>query len=269
MLKSVLPILMFLFTAAAAFGQMCEPDQMYADSSSGVYPAPYDPDLSPDGGITECAIIGQPFSFDFTIVVGDTITFGAFSFPLDSIKINEVQGLPVGLNYICNPPNCTFEKNTLSCAGLFGTPTSANTPGEYELTIVGAAFVNGSPLPFPISFPDDNLAPGSYAINLLADDTTPCPLTAVSESFQGRMSMEVMPNPASGVATLEISSIFSGNFELRVLDLLGRTVHQEQVEVLAGKQNLQINCTEFSEGMHLVFLSNQEGYLTQKLMIQR
>ncbi len=268
MLKSVLPVFLFVFTTVLSFGQMCEPNEMYADSTSGVYPAPYEPDLSPDGGITECAIVGQPFSFDFTVVVGDTITFGAFSFPLDSIKINEVQGLPVGLNYICNPPNCTFEKNTLSCANLFGTPTSDNVPGEYALTIVGAAFVNGSPLPFPISFPDDNLAPGSYSINLLADDTTPCPVSAVSESFKGLMSMDVMPNPASGEATLEISSIFAGNFELRVLDLLGRTVHQEKVEVLAGKQRLKINCAEFSEGMHLVFLSNQEGYLTQKLMVQ-
>lgn len=268
MLKPVLPILIFLLTAAVSFGQMCEPNEMYADSTSGVYPAPYDPDVSPDGGIKECAIIGQPFSFDFTIVVGDTITFGAFSFPLDSIKINEVQGLPEGLNYICNPPTCTFEKNTLSCANLFGTPTSANTPGEYQLTIVGAAFVNGSSLPFPISFPDDNLAPGSYAINVLADDTTPCPVSAVSESFRGLMSMELMPNPASQEATLEISSIFTGNFELRVLDLLGRTVHRESVEVLAGKQRLQINCADFSEGMHLVFLSNHEGYLTQKLMVQ-
>ncbi len=268
MLKSVLPILLFAVSSVVAFGQMCEPNEMYADSTSGVYPPPYEPDVSPDGGITECAIIGQPFSFDFTIVVGDTITFGAFSFPLDSIIINEVQGLPVGLNYICNPPNCTFEKNTLSCANLFGTPTSDNNPGEYELSIVGAAFVNGSPLPFPISFPDENLAPGSYSINLLADDTTPCPLTAVSESFKGRMSMELMPNPAAGIVTLEISSMFVGDFDLRVLDLLGRAVHQSKVTLTAGTQQLQIDCAEFGEGMHLVFLSNEEGYLTQKLMIQ-
>lgn len=268
MIKSVLPIFLFLVSSVLAFGQTCEPNEMYADSTSGVYPPPYEPDLTPNGGITECAIINQPFSFSFTIVVGDTIKFGAFAFPLDSIKITEVQGLPIGMNYVCNPPNCTFEKNTLSCANVFGTPTSMNTPGEKPLSIVGSAFINNSPLPFPISFPDANLAPGTYSINLLADDTTPCPVTAVSESYQGILSMTLMPNPASGNATLEISSMFSGNFDLRVLDLFGRTVHQEAVEVVAGKQNIQIDCSDFSEGMHLVFLSNQNGYLTQKLMIQ-
>lgn len=268
MLKFVLPVLILLSSVVFSFGQMCEPDQTYADTTSGVYPPPYDPELSPYGGIRECAIIGQPFSFDFTIVVGDTITFGAFSFPLDSIRINEVQGLPVGLNYICNPPTCSFGKNSLNCANLFGSPTSANAPGEYQLTIVGAAFVNGSPLPFLISFPDDNLAPGTYAINLLADDITPCPVSVVSESFKGVMNMAVVPNPASQTATLEISSMFSGNFKLSVIDLLGQTNYQEDVEVLVGNQKLTINCENFTPGMHIVMLSNQQGFLTQKLVVQ-
>ncbi|MFQ5448097.1 MAG: hypothetical protein ACE5FF_14330, partial [Saprospiraceae bacterium] len=94
---------------ALASAQDCQPDEIYADSSNGVYPLPYDSIISPNGGINECAVIGQPYEFTFTVVVGDTFTFGAFSFPLDSISVTSVQGLPEGLNYACNPAtSCSF-----------------------------------------------------------------------------------------------------------------------------------------------------------------
>lgn len=268
MAKTLLSYAFLILFAWNTNGQSCTPDQTYADSTSGVYPPPYDPVESPHGGIRQCAIIGQPFSFDFTVVVGDTIRFGSFAFPLDSIRITEVQNLPVGLNYICNPPTCSFPKNSVACANLFGAPTSTNSPGAYDLKIIGEAFVNGSSLPFPMEFPNAQLAPGKYTIHLLADDTTPCPVTAVSEAFQGRMSMLLMPNPASNAVMLKISSMLSGNFRLRVIDLLGRATHQQMLNLQPGEQSLQIDCSLFTPGIYTVMLSNEKGFLTEKLVIQ-
>ncbi len=268
MIKTLLSISLSLFLAWTSMGQSCTPDQTYADSTAGVYPPPYDPMESPQGGIRQCAIIGQPFSFDFTVVVGDTIRFGAFAFPLDSIRITEVQNLPVGLNYVCNPPTCSFLKNTVGCANLFGSPTSTNSPGTYDLKIIGEAYINGSSLPFPLEFPNAQLAPGKYTIHLLADDTTPCPVTAVSEAFRGKMHMLITPNPASEQITLKISSMFSGNFHLRVIDLLGRSAHQQTLGLQAGESSIQISCSDFAPGLYTVVLSNADGYLTEKLVIQ-
>jgi len=267
-MKKLMLTLLSLSFLGLVSAQDCDPNQIYADSSNGIYPLPYDSIISPNGGITECAIIGQPYEFVFTIVVGDTLTFGDFKFPLDSIRVISVDGLPVGLNYACSPSTCSFPSNSFSCAVIYGTPTGANTTGDYDLTIVGEAFINGSPLPLGLNFPDPNLLPGKYTLKLLPDDGTPCSTTDARESLAGKVSLTSRPNPTAGPLQIEISSKLFGKFNFKVLDLLGQTVYNSSIELTEGRNQFDFDGSQLSDGMYIIMLEGEAGSLTHKITIQ-
>lgn len=259
--------LLFAFSTTFLSAQTCTPDLSYADSTAGVYPKPYDADLNPTGGITECAVIGEYFQFDLTVVINDTLTVGAFSFPLDSIIISEVQGLPTGLSYGCVPANCHYLKNTINCAFIYGTPTAGNAPGAYDMKIIGSAYVNGSSLPFPLEFPNAALAPGKYTIYLLANASDPCAATSV-KTLEGQVGIRTQPNPTAGPVQVEIDSKLNGKFDLRVVDLLGQVVELRSVEVSTGKNVVDFDGSHLPNGLYLLHLQNGQGFVTQKMTIQ-
>ncbi len=266
-MKQLVLTFLLLIPMSIMHAQVCEADMSYADSSAGVYPLPYDADLNPGGGITECAVIGKFYQFDFTIVIGDTLTVGGFSFPLDSIIVSAVEGLPQGISFSCKPSNCHYLKNTIGCAAIYGTATGANPIGDYELKIKGSAFINGSSLPLPLEFPNASLAPGKYIVRLLASDTEPCNLTAVN-TLEKQVSIRTMPNPTNGYALIDIASETAGNFNFRVVDLLGNVVESRQVQIFNGKNQLEFDGSHLPNGMYLLMLQNEKGYVTQKLTIQ-
>lgn len=262
-------LLALCFCACATFlnAQTCTPDPAYADSSAGVYPKPYDLATNPGGGITQCAVIGEYFQFDLTVVINDTLTIGTLSFPLDSIVINEVTGLPIGLSHGCIPSNCHFLKNTLSCAYIYGTPTAANAPGAYDMIIKGSAYINGSSLPLPLEFPNAALAPGKYTIHLNANASDPCAVTG-TKNLDGQVSITTMPNPTAGMTQIQINSQITGLFQMQVVDLLGKRIEQRQVGIVAGENVVDFDASNLVNGLYLVQLQNETGFVTQKLAVQ-
>lgn len=263
-------LLALCFSLSATFlaAQTCTPDQAYADSTAGVYPKPYDAATNPNGGITECAVIGEYFQFDLTVVINDTLTIGALSFPLDSIIITDVTGLPTGLSHGCIPTNCHFLKNTLSCAYIYGTPTASNAPGAYDMTIKGNAFISGSSLPFALEFPNPALAPGKYTIHLNANASDPCTVSTGTNSLEGKVGINTMPNPTAGPTKIGISSQVDGQFQLQVVDLLGQRMSQQVVSISTGENVVDFDASQLANGLYLVQLFNESGMVTQKLAVQ-
>jgi hypothetical protein len=249
--------------------QACVADSLYADSSAGVYPKPYEADLNPSGGITKCAVIGEFFQFDLTIVIGDTLTIGAFSFPLDSIIVTTVEGLPQGISHACTPSNCHYVKNTIGCAAIYGTPTAANAPGDYDLKIKGSAFINGSSLPLPLEFPNAALAPGKYTITLNALPSDPCIYTTSTNDLQEKLSVRMLPNPASDNAVMEIQAGISGDFELQIASLYGQVMSTRKVSVARGENRLPLDVSALPNGLYAVLLKGKQGILSQPLSVQR
>jgi Secretion system C-terminal sorting domain len=247
--------------------QDCTPDPQYADSTAGVYPKPYDAATNTGVGITECAVIGQNFQFNLTVVINDSLTIGTTSYPLDSIVISQVTGLPVGMTYSCDPANCHFLKNTLSCASIYGIPTGANAPGAYDMVIKGSAYINGSSFPLPLEFPNPLIAPGKYTIYLNANANDPCAATA-TKNLEGQVSITTLPNPTAGIAQIKINSQLNGQFQLRVVDLLGKRIEQRQVSIPTGENQFELEASHLPNGLYLLQLQNEKGFVTQKLAVQ-
>ena len=268
-MKKVLFTLLAFLPIAFLAAQQCEPDPFYADST-GVYPLPKS-DTNPDGGITECAVIGEPYSFVFTVAVGDSITVDLLgspvTLPLDSVVVNEVAGLPDGINYVCEPSNCSFPKNSLGCALLTGTPLSSVTPQDYPLVITGTAYFPVFPSTFVIEFPGQ-FFPGEYILRVLANNTEVCGLVPTKEVLADKVSMTINPNPVSGLSQIEINSDVFGDFDLQIVDLLGKEAHHENVNLTTGKNRVAFDGSGLSNGLYILVLENELGKVSQKILIQ-
>ena len=203
----------------------CEPDPIYKDSAAGIYPRPITA-MNPNGGIDKIACIGHPYEFIFTVSMpdtvvvpidtnGNTLTVGLFSGRIDTT--GAIDGLPEGIDYACNPPDCIFEKNTIGCLVLRGTPSPNNQVGEYRpiihmrlSTILGV---------FNVDFPGD-FFPGEYILRL--DDSACVSSNILIPSEQHELS--IFPNPTSGEIRLKYAGEISENSSIHIIHSSGMLV---------------------------------------------
>ncbi|MCP4120651.1 MAG: hypothetical protein GY751_02735, partial [Bacteroidetes bacterium] len=285
-MKKIFTFFLFTFSGLLLHAQNCTPDPAYAGGSAGVYPLPYDPATNPDGGIDEIACIGQPYEFTFTSV-SDTFIFQGNTYVLDSFILTGVSGLPEGLDFACEPSNCTLYFGEMGCMSIYGTPTAANAPGEYPLTINGTAFLPG--FTFNLTFPNPSISPGTYSITL-EDPGSPncsgCGLSATtsvenascSTSCDGSATIipsggtgpyEYLWDEASGnQTTATITNLCPGDYSVTVSDQFNCS-HIETVTITANPDmllsfsgNTSLNCFGDDDGSIMVTVKNGEAPFT-------
>lgn len=271
-MKKLIFTLSLLLTASivlqAQFGA-CVPDPSFQDSVAGVYPLPYDATATPDGGIQDSACLNKDYQFVFTAVVGDTLTLGPTSLILDSIRINNVAGLPGGFSYNCSTPNCTFAQNTIGCAVIFGKATNPADLGPHDLTISATLFSSG--LPITLAFPNPLIAPGKYTLYVLPEDNTNCSVY-INSTFEVNSAFETMrniPNPFSHQTTIEVQSRESGLYQFQVRDMLGRAVHTRPVQVFEGLNLIDFDGAGLPDGLYLYSFSNGASIASGKMVVRK
>lgn len=278
-MKQLLLFTLFICSTFSLTAQtpLCVPDSLYRDSSAGVFPSPRNME-NPDGGIDKPACINTDYEFVFTFKVPSTFEFGGATLGLDSIVVDTtasemaVGGLPDGLNWGCNPPNCVFDPimDSLGCLVIYGSSAPSNGVGDYPLTI--ATTVHTSFLPLELSFPNSTIpgADGDYTIELFAEGSPECnPTTSTQEIFESRFSIGVRPNPFSHFSTIEINALQSEELFFSVSDLLGKRIHAEVVNVVEGQNTLEFDGSKLTEGVYVYTLSSSYGVISNKLLIQR
>lgn len=268
------PLFLFLFVNSMNAQDQCVPDSMFRDSMVGVYPPPLN-DMNPDGGIDESACINAPFLYTLTIKVPTTLIFNGVPIGVDSIVASTegaISGLPEGLRYTCNPPNCVFDPlvDSLGCLLLRGTATDVNTPGDYELTLMVDIF-NDSPFnPLMLTFPNTFFegADGQYILTLEPEGSTNC-LVGTNDLFAEKFSIQQSPNPFSYFTTLNIESESTEDLSFDVYDLLGKRVYQETVRIYEGSNSIEFDGSSLEEGIFIYTLGNKEGLVSGKMTISR
>ena len=154
--------------------QNCTPDSSFVDAPLGLYPTPFDESVFPDGGLADFpATIGMPYELTFTVKLTDRVNISPLNFDLDSFALNNMDailGLPIGLDYACNPPNCVFPDSVLGCIIISGTPIEANRVGDYNLQVMGELFANGTGSSLDFDFPSTSV-PGEYVLSLNRSDS--------------------------------------------------------------------------------------------------
>lgn len=267
-MKRVLLILLAFAPVAFLQAQVCEPNPVFTDTT-GVFPIPK-VDSIPGSGITECAVIGEPYNFTLTIVVGDSLTLPILGRrPLDKVTVTNVTGFPAGITYACEPGNCIFEESSNGCAVLTGTALASNAPGDYQLTVfVTIKFADPQfPQSVDVTFPG-SAAPGEYILRLLATNTEECGLVSSTKTLNEQVSVSISPNPTTGPVQVNINADVAGDFKLRVVDLLGQAVHHQAVAIQTGSNQVSFDGSSLANGLYIVVLENELGAISQKLRIQ-
>jgi hypothetical protein len=254
-------------SALSAQTPACVPNKLYKDSAAGVYPLPYDEALNPKGGITKPACLGKPYEFVFTIKVSDTISLLGNRLRLDDVTLattGAITGLPVGITYACDPPNCTFLKNTTGCAVLKGTTTAPI--GNYDLTITGKANVEifGAQ---PVTFPG-LIAPGKYTVGVVAATNAACQTSALL-GVDEIAAMSAAPNPANLSTLITIESVQTGLYDFSVYNLMGQSVYHTPLSIEAGINRVKLSTEDLPNGVYIYKLSRDNKQLSSKLVVNK
>ena len=105
--------------------------------------------------------------------------------------------------------------------------------------------------------------PGSFRFQLIGSEATTVGIEELDPS-----SVNIFPNPNNGIFNISASiNIQNGLFEM--LDLQGRTVHQQNINLIIN-QNFEIDLSNLKSGIYFVYLfdRNENALLTKKVVIK-
>jgi len=203
------------------------------------------------------ATAGVPYNQIVTVIPPSSFTYNNQTVNIAKIKITQVQNLPNGLTYQCNPSNCEFTVTnpiTRYCILLSGTPT---TPGTYPLTIrvVPYILVLGVPTALPEQVDDTSLvmivnqASGYEIVNTTKFTVLP-----------------PYPNPFTSTVKLSVYSPSTNNVVLQLYDVLGNLVYEEKAVVPKGEYTFKFDGTCLKKGVYIYKINTGKEYYVKQLI---
>ena len=267
-------ILLLVAAALVCFSQinaqLCTPDPVFPDTLVPVNPPPYDT-VTMTGGIPLPACIDEPYEMTFSFLVPDTLVVSGLTVAVSYLRLNTtgaITGMPFGLSYTCNPPNCTYYANTLGCSLITGTPTANNAAGDYPLVINAFAALPPPFGEFPITIGGpSSVFPGEYVLEL----RTQANCLVGSSDLATDFSVVVSPNPTDGQTIISVKAAQNmDNVQMTVTDLMGRNIETRSIALQGGTtNNIQFDGTKLPEGMYLCTLRQGSQTTVTKIVIAR
>lgn len=235
MIKKLLSITIALvvITSISVVAQItCVPDGQY--TAAGVYPDTLvglpcaETDEAYETTITVIAPVDSLYDLGFPIGVInatiDSIVIQDNSAPPDGVSVN---GLPAGINYVCNPPSCSFPGGSTGCLLLIGTPT---VPGTYNIAVEVDAYVQelvSIPGANPINMDKvdqyfivvSTATPPTASIVVVNTTATP-PLCNGSATASGGVTYQ-WDNDAGAGTSATASGLCAGTYNVAAIDVNG------------------------------------------------
>lgn len=246
----------------------CVPDPAFADSSFVVSPLPLDPATGLGGIEAFPACIGEPYELVVSFRIGDSTSFNGFDVNLIRAEIAQtgaIEGLPEGINYLCNPPDCIFPDTTLGCIVLTGTPTSNNPIGVNKLVITAQVVLEA--LGTITETIPGMLVSGEY--NLMVNEAGGCTSVSTNDFLANNITLGNIPNPVIDQTLIEVSSEINGAFQFHVLDVAGKLLHSEKIQLTTGYNSFNYDASELEAGMYIYSISNELGAIAEKMVVGR
>ena len=256
-MKKILFILITVSAVLLSYSQNgCSPDPQYI--GGGIYP-PADVGLSP-------AIINQPYSQNITVITPADTAVDISGLPITaeilSIELTGVTGLPPNFSYTCDPNSCDFPGGTTKCAEVFSTinPTASDI-GVYPITFSLIAHLNA---PF-LGQIDCTFVESGYFIEIVDDNTTSVVHQINNLIFELK---DLSPNPVSEQANIQFVSSNSEDIIFSIYNLLGREVYSKRIRAVRGLNTLNINTSNYSEGIYLYSINNKMEVKTKRMIVR-
>jgi hypothetical protein len=276
-MKKIVLFLTLTFSCLISFGQ-CLPISLYQDSISGTWPDTIQnlPHLTQGVAYYSVIDIKTPATLieaangDSTLTTIDTLgnTYYIGTWPVDSMILVQINGLPSGLTMDCNTgANCSFPGDVVGCANVFGT---TNDPvGVYPIEILINIYTNGTITVFGITVPvqtDLYTATGNYesidGYNIVVNSATGIQ-TFHQDNF---MLFQNIPNPFSKVTDIRFNSPKSTTVEFTVIDMLGRRVYSENISATNGINTFEFN-HDMSAGIYMYSINNGIDKISKRMLV--
>ena len=137
---------------------------------------------------------------------------------------------------INNPPTSVYTYNT-SLFNISGVPSSK----------------------FIIRFASDNLYQGTgFELEYYGH------ITSINEF--DNTEVKVYPNPATSFVNVEVTSEEAQQFNVKMVDMMGKTVYVDQF--ISGTDPYTINVNNFAKGVYFLHLNSENGQMVQKIVVK-
>ena len=197
-----------------------------------------------------------------------------------SVSIAEGDGSPSGYGFQAAALN-----GSDSQAGSWGTLGS----GQQTITLSGRDYLEHSAMNNSSTFESEWVAPeigtgevvfytAGIAANgngtAMGDGTASGslsigedPSNSTSDLSGQKASLKVLPNPVYETMNLQINSRIAGDFNVRIMDVMGRVAHSAPVNVQHEQQVANISVSDLLPGLYVVQLCG-EGHLAAVQMLK-
>ena len=259
MVRKLLLLSIFIpFLNLSSFGQACTPDPQYTNTSTqnGIYP-----DTLTD---FDTAYVGVAYTQLVTIVVPPDTQALPPPFPpipWDSTRLDSVSGLPASMSYACwnnngsgNMNRCMWKGNSIGCAMISGTPTTAEI-GVHPLKFYTNNFVGGQTAANPYVIT-------TYKIVVVASN-------AVNENPKIQFVMQNNPNPMTDLSEIQFTAEDNGMVNFKIYNIIGTVVKQQDIFVRKGLNKLELNAKDFDSGIYFYSLSHGSNTFTRKMIVNK
>jgi hypothetical protein len=78
-------------------------------------------------------------------------------------------------------------------------------------------------------------------------------------------SLDLFPNPTTDVLNIEYSELETGNAELLIIDVNGRTIQQLTLNQISGKETLDVS--NMTAGFYWIQIVNEKGSSSKRFII--
>ena len=89
------------------------------------------------------------------------------------------------------------------------------------------------------------------------------------ELLQNRTDISVYPNPSNGTFTLELKSVQSQNFDVKIYNSLGVAVYQQLNVAANNKYSREIGSGDLPEGIYTLTVTGKDTNYIKKIVIRK
>lgn len=281
-MKKILLALTIMFGYANAYSQ-CTPDTYYQDSTYGIWPdtiqnlstciqnVNYHEEITIKTPSTLIEASGGDSSFTQldTVILGSSYSFQLADWPVDSMSLVTVDGLPNGLSLSCEYANCILPGNVLTCGSVDGT--TSDPLGVYPITIWVDVFTHGvldlGLIQYPLSTSLFD-ATGSYesltGYKIIVSNTSSYEMFNSNEFSL----LQNIPNPSDGNTKIMFNTPNAGNVSLTVVDMFGKCVVSKEISSISGLNTINLS-QDLSSGIYNYSVQLNDVILTKRMIINK
>ena len=281
-MKKILLALTIIFGYANAYAQ-CTPDTYYQDSTYGIWPdtiqnlstciqnVNYHEEITIKTPSTLIEASGGDSSFTQldTVILGSSYSFQLADWPVDSMSLVGVDGLPNGLSLSCEYANCILPGNVLTCGSVDGT--TSDPLGVYPITIWVDVFTHGvldlGLIQYPLSTSLFD-ATGSYesltGYKIIVSNNSSYEMFNSNEFSL----LQNIPNPSDGNTKIMFNTPNAGNVSLIVVDMFGKCVISKEISSVSGLNTINLS-QDLSPGIYNYSVQVNDVILTKRMIINK